>query len=112
MRILPDPADAQHDLFDAGRRIAKDRFEAFDARGLVLGKRVHLVVRVAQEGATRVRVRVDGVDAGAFDVQRTNGWEEHAFLVEASFVRSDKIRFELTNEGPADFVDYHVWITQ
>jgi len=65
MRILPDPADPRRDMFDAGRRIAVGKRESFDARGLIMGKRIHLVVRTAQEARTTVRVRVDGRDAGA-----------------------------------------------
>lgn len=112
MRVLPDPADPQKDMFDAGRRIAVGKRESFDARGLVLGKAFHVVVRLAQESATTVRVRVDGQDAGTFDVTRTNGWEERGFLVEDRFVTSASPRVELTNEGPGDFIDYHLWITQ
>ncbi|MFO0738036.1 MAG: hypothetical protein U0270_19240 [Labilithrix sp.] len=112
MRILPDPADPQKDMFDGGRRIAVGKNESFDARGLVLGKPFHLVVRLAQESATSVRIRVDGVDAGKLDVVRTNGWEERAFLVPDRLVTSASPRIELRNEGPGDFVDYHVWITQ
>jgi hypothetical protein len=112
MRILPDPSDLQRDMFDGGRRIAVGKRESFDARGLVLGKPFHLVVRLAQETTTKVRVRVDGQDAGVIDVARTNGWEERGFLVTDRFVRSESVRIELTNEGPGDFVDFHAWITQ
>jgi hypothetical protein len=112
MRILPDPADPMKDMFDGGRRIAVGKSESFDARGLVLGKPFHLVVRLAQESATSVLIRVDGKDAGKLDVTRTNGWEEKAFLVRESFVTNATPHIELTNEGPGDFVDYHLWITQ
>jgi hypothetical protein len=112
MRILPDPDDPRHDMFDGGRRIAVGKRESFDAPGLVFGKRVHLVVRTAQEGPTTVRVRVNGIDAGTLGLERTNGWEETGFLVDERFVQSDKIRIELTNEGPGDFLDYHLWVTQ
>lgn len=111
MRILPDPADPQRDLFDAGRRIAVGRKESFDARGLVLGKPIHLVVRVAQEGKTRVRVRLDGRDVGVLDLDRIDGWEEKALAIPGDVVH-DRMRVELTNEGPSDFLDYHAWITQ
>lgn len=112
MRILPDPADERRDMFDAGRRIAVGKRESFDGRGLVLGKRVHLVVRTAQENKTTVRVRVDGRDAGVINLDRTNGWQEVGFLINEGFVTNAKIRVELTNEGPGDFIDYHAWITQ
>ena len=112
MRVLPDPADPRRDMFDGGRRIAVGKSESFDARGLVLGKRIHLVIRTAQEKTTNVRVRIDGRDAGTLELNRTNGWEEVGYLVPEEHVRSANIRIELTNEGPGDFVDYHAWITQ
>ena len=112
MRILPDPANADRDMFDAGRRIAAGKSESFDARGLVLGKRIHLVVRTAQEAATKVRVRVDGRDVGTMALERTNGWEETALEIAGDHVPGGKLRVELTNEGPGDFIDYHAWITQ
>jgi hypothetical protein len=112
MRVLPDPADPQHDMFDAGRRIAAGKSESFDGRGLILGKPLHLVLRLAQESTTTIRVRIDGADAGAMTVHRTDGWEEKALAVDAKFVPSANVRVELTNEGPGDFVDFHAWITQ
>lgn len=112
MRVLPDPADPRRDMFDAGRRIAVGKRESFDARGLVLGKRVHLVVRTAQEASTKVRVRVDGRDVGVITLERTDGWEETGFLIGEEHVRGATIHVELTNEGPGDFLDYHLWLTQ
>ncbi len=112
MRVLPDPADARRDLFDGGRRIAVGKRESFDARGLIVGKRIHLVVRTAQEAATKVRVLVEGRDAGTIDLERTNGWEETGHLIADEFITRPNVRIELINEGPGDFLDYHLWITQ
>lgn len=112
MRVLPDPVDERRDMFDGGRRIAANRRESFDARGLVLGKRIHLVVRTAQEGPTKVRVRVDGQDAGVISLERTDGWKETGLLIGQELVGGEKVHIELTNEGPSDFLDYHLWVTQ
>jgi hypothetical protein len=111
MRILPDPVDPDRDMFDAGRRIAVGKRESFDVTGLVLGKRIHVVVRTAQESKTTVHLRIDGADAGRHVLDRVDGWQEHGFLVPPELVR-EKIHVELTNEGPGDFVDYHAWIAQ
>jgi hypothetical protein len=112
MRVLPDPADPRRDLFDGGRRIAAGRSESFDVRGLVLGRRLHVVVRTAQEAAAKVRVHVDGLDAGAMLLERKDAWEEVAHPIPGELVRRADVRVELTNEGPGDFLDYHVWIAQ
>ncbi len=112
MRVLPDPADPRRDMFDAGRRIAPGKRSSFDARGLVPGKRIRLVVRVAQEAATKVRVRVNGRDAGEIELERVDGWEEAALVIDEELVDSSRLRIELTNEGPGDFLHYHAWIVQ
>ena len=91
--------------------IAVGKYESFLARGLVLGKKAHLVVRVAQEGATKVNVRIDGANAGTIALERTGAWEEKPFELPSGLV-TDRMRVELTNDGPGDFVDYHAWILQ
>ncbi|HSO35369.1 MAG TPA: hypothetical protein VLT33_22725 [Labilithrix sp.] len=111
MRILPDPADPKRDMFDAGRRIAVTRRERFTARGLTPGMPAHLVVRVAPESKTRIRVRIDGRDAGAFELERTNGWLEVPLAIGGALV-TEEMHVELTNDGPGDFVDFHEWLTQ
>jgi len=111
MRVLPDPVDTHVDMFDGGRRIALDRSESFDVRGLVLGRSARLIVRTAQENQTRVRVRIDEQDAGAIELDTSGGWADTPFTLREELVRGS-MRVSLTNEGPGDFVDYHVWITQ
>jgi hypothetical protein len=68
-------------------------------------------VRTAPESKTRVRVRVNGADAGELALQRTGGWVEVALALPAERVTGE-LRVELTNEGPGDFVDFHDWLTQ
>ena len=104
MRVLPDPLEPTRDMFDGGRRIAAGKYQGFVAKGLVLG-------RTAQEGTTTVRVRLDGADAGTFTVHRTNGWEETPFVLPAELVH-ETTKVTLTNEGPGDLVDYHMWLMQ
>jgi hypothetical protein len=111
MRVLPDPTDSRRDMFDAGRRMAVGKSERWVARGLTAGVPAHLVIRTAPESKTHVRVRIDGVDAGAFDLERGAEWLEVALPVAADRIKSE-IRIELTNDGPGDFVDFHEWLTQ
>jgi hypothetical protein len=111
MRILPDPADLKQDMFDAGRRIAVTRSESFVARGLTPGAPAHLVVRVAPESKTRVRVRIDGWDAGTLELERIAGWAEVSVAIPKERV-TDEMEIQLTNDGPGDFVDFHDWLTQ
>jgi hypothetical protein len=111
MRILPDPNDSGRDMFDGGRRIAVGRAESWLARGATPGRPAHLVVRTAPETTTRVRVRVNAVDAGALAIERTDGWSEVVLAIPESRVEPS-MRIELINEGPGDFVDFHEWVTQ
>ncbi len=111
MRILPDPLDPKKDLFDAGRRIAVTRRERFVARGLTPGMAAHLVVRVAPESKTHVRVTINGHATRGFDFERTDSWTEAPLAIPAELV-TEEMLVELTNEGPGDFVDFHEWLTQ
>ena len=111
MRILPDPADPMKDMFDAGRRIAVGKSESFVARGLTPATPAHLVVRVAPESKTHVRVRIQGADAGVLDLDAAAGWIEVPLAIPTDQVTGEMV-FVLTNEGPGDFVDFHEWLTQ
>jgi hypothetical protein len=111
MRVLPDATDGGRDMFDAGRRIAVGKWEAWTARGLTPGQPAHLVVRTAPESTTRVRVRIDGLEVGVLALERASQWVEVFLPIPAERVQPE-MRIELTNEGPGDFVDYHEWLTQ
>lgn len=111
MRVLPDPADARLDMFDAGRRIAVGKRESWVARGAAPASPARLIVRSAPETHTRVRVRIDGVDSGVLELERTLGWVEVSMPVPVPSVQP-AMHIELVNEGPGDFVDFHEWITQ
>ena len=111
MRVLPDPTDPRRDMFDAGRRMAVGKSERWVAHGLTAGVPAHLVVRTAPESKTHVRIKVDGVEAGALDLERSAEWMEVALPIPADRVKTE-VRIELTNDGPGDFVDFHQWLTQ
>ncbi len=109
MKILPDPSDPRASIFDGGRRIGAGRAESFRLRGLRAGAAAHLVIRSSPEPATRVRVRVAGRDVASFELPETEGWTESVVTVQ---VTEEPLRVELVNDGPNDFVDHHVWVTQ
>jgi len=111
MRVLADPAEPRRDMFDAGRRIAVGKSESWIARGTKPGAAAHLVVRTAPDSKTRLRVRIGTTEVGIIELERTAGWVEVSLLIPADRV-SGEMRFQLTNEGPGDFVDFHEWLTQ
>ncbi len=111
MKILPDPDDDSTDLFDSGRRIAAGKNERFVLSHLEAGKTAHLLVRTAPEKDSHVFVRVDGKPTVELAFVGGSAWVEAVAEIEGARVGAS-IEVELWNQGPADFVDYHVWISQ
>ena len=111
MKILPDPDDETKDMFDSGRRIAAGKSERFTLRRLSAGKPAHLVIRSAPENPSHVFVRIAGKPVMELAFDRGASWVEAVTELDAEAI-SEHIDVELWNQGPGDFVDYHVWITQ
>jgi hypothetical protein len=111
MKILADPHEPSAGLLDGGRRIGPGRDERFRLRGLKPGAPAHLVIRSAPEGMSRVRVVVNGAEVAHFELSSTEAWVERVVELPADAVSEDT-RVSLGNDGPEDFVDYHVWATQ
>ncbi len=112
MHILPDPANPHIDMFDAGRRLAGGRSEYFTMRNLVPGKRAHLVFRTAPEGKSKITVLLAGHVVGALAFEHAEGWREVPILIDPSLITAGDLSFEVKNDGPEDFVDYHAWLTE
>jgi hypothetical protein len=111
MKVLADPANPAHDLFDGGRRISPGRAESFSLRGLRSDKDAHLVIRSAPEQPTTVRVLASGAPVGSFSLAASGAWVEIIHTLPAASLR-DPVTIELRNDGPNDFIDHHVWVTQ
>jgi len=71
----------------------------------------HLVVRSAPEKRTSVRVVVDGSEIARVPFVASEAWVEKVIEVPAPRVRGS-IDVTFANDGPGDFLDYHVWVTQ
>ncbi len=110
MKILADPAQPIADLFDGGRKFSPGEAERFTLRGVDPLRPFHLVVRTAPSANTRVLVMLDGERAGAFDLAPSDSWSEPEVRIAPA--RTSTLKVELRNEGPGEFVDYHVWVTQ
>jgi hypothetical protein len=111
MKVLSDPADATKDLLDGGRRYERGKDERFVLRKLAVGEQTHLVIRTAPEKETTVRVLVGGVEIGRVVLEASEAWVERTVAVPVSMV-GEQIDVTLANDGPGDFIDYHVWVTQ
>ncbi len=111
LKILADPADAKLDMLDGGRRMEQGMRERFVLGKLEAMRVAHLVVRSAPEKRTVVRVEVGGAEIARVSFEASEAWVEKVVEVPAARVK-ESIDVTLTNDGPGDFLDYHVWVTQ
>jgi len=111
LKILADPADATRDLLDGGRELKPGFEESMHFSGLVPGQDAAVVLRAAPVDATTIHLRVSGQALPPLAVAHTDAWIEPVFRVPARLV-SSTLDVAVINEGPNDFVDYHVWVAQ
>jgi hypothetical protein len=112
MKVLADPVNGRTDMLDGGRRIAAGREERFVVGGRVAAqKAAHLVVRSAPEAKAHVRVLAGDRELAAMDLDATEGWVEKVVELPADAV-GEETHVTFANDGPNDFIDYHVWVTQ
>lgn len=111
MRILPDDTGVREAIFDGGRRIGNNRLERFSVSGMGSNKGGHIVVRTAPEGKALVAIKVDGQLLSKELFEHYDGWVEREIEIPKERIRNGMV-VEFVNEGPDDFVDYHVWVTQ
>ncbi len=69
------------------------------------------MIRTAPEKETTVRVLVGGAEIARVSLEASEAWVERVVAVPAGAV-GDEIDVTLANDGPGDFIDYHVWVTQ
>jgi hypothetical protein len=111
MRILEDAHAPGVDVWDGGRRLSPGRAERFTLRGLRPGRDATLVVRTVAEERSRVRVRIGGREVTTLEVTPAPGWVELQATIAGQSV-TPELSVELANDGPQDFFDAHVWVTQ
>ncbi len=109
MKILPDPANARDDLFDAGRRFGPGLSERFTLHTAFPNLRAWLVIRTAPEKSARVHVKINGEETAILDLAPRDGWDERVIELGPP---PDVLDMELFSDGPGDLVDYHVWLVQ
>jgi hypothetical protein len=111
MKILPDPADEEHDMLDGGRLVRPGSRERMRLENLEAKKPAWLILRSAPVSATDVVVRIHGRDVETVHWTRSEGWDERVVTLPPEDVTAE-LPLELYNQGPEDFVDYHVWVAQ
>jgi hypothetical protein len=111
MKILADPAAPKKDLFDGGRRIAAGRSESFTVGNLAPNADATLILRTAPDTPSTVRVVAGTTVIASLALEPSEGWVEKSIPLPKEVVRTS-LRIAFENDGPGDFVDYHVWVTQ
>ena len=111
LKILTDPADPARDLLDGGRELKPGFTESMRFTGLVPGKDAAIVLRTAAVDATTIHLRVNGEELSRVAIARRDEWVEPIVPIPARLV-SESLLVDIINDGPGDFVDYHVWADQ
>jgi len=105
LKLLPNLARPERDVFDAGRHTPEGTRERFTLRGIEAGRSVRLLVRAAPVADVTVPVKVNGMPTGKLELPRADGWVEVSLpLGEANGAPLD-IEFGASNER----VLYHLW---
>ena len=52
-----------------------------------------------------------GAEIARLPLEESSAWLERVVAVPASAV-GEEIDVTIANDGPGDFIDYHVWVTQ
>jgi len=111
MKILPDPADARHDMLDGGRILRPGSSERMRLGGLDPGRNARLVVRSAPASDADIVVRIAGKILATLHWTAGEAWVEETVEIPAARV-TPQIDLELANLGPSEFVDFHVWVAE
>jgi len=110
MKLLPNPAQPERDLFDAGRIVLAGASERFELAGFERGKPVRLVFRLAPAQAAVLKLRVNGQAAGEIQLEHSDGWIEPSSTLPASQVEP---RFEVElSSAQGGHIVYHLWAIQ
>ncbi len=103
-----------HDMLDAGRRLASGSRERFTLRGAKPDARAFVFVRTAPEGVQeyRVSVRGDGMQPRITQIklEETGGFVETPFAIDPPIAA--EIEVEIEALGSSDYVGYHVYFAQ
>ncbi len=106
-RVLADPADPNHDLFDAGRVIPTGQKETFRLRGP--RGRGRLIVRTVVGKKAVLEVSVGGSPLGKITLKPTKSWIEPSLALPPGLPTA--LDLTLTPiEG--EWLDTHVWIVE
>jgi hypothetical protein len=109
MKLLPNPAQAREDLWDAGRIVPPGVRESFTLGGLDPSRPVALIVRAAPTEPVALSVEADPNVALEARLPKRDGWLEQRIELGTPGVSQLPVRLETRN---AERVLFHVWAVQ
>lgn len=109
MKILPNPARPDADLWDAGRTLPAHVLESFVLRGLTPGKAARLILRVAEPRQFALELHVQQQALAAKRVDAADAWQHVAVEVPAGLVAAE---ITVTLRGTLERDSYHLWAVQ
>jgi hypothetical protein len=110
-RILPYRTTSRDELWDGGRRISAFHRLSFTLRHLIAGRSLHLVLRMAPERTTTLRIGTGDFHLPPLAVPRSTIWVEQDVVFPATMV-TESLRITVENLGPEDFAVFHAYGTQ
>jgi hypothetical protein len=108
LKLLPNPARPERDLFDAGRHTPEGSHEYFTLRGLRAGHSVKLVVRAAPVADLSIPVLVDGKPRGVLELRRSDGWIE----ISLGLGKAERSTLDVELGASRERVLYHLWAVE
>jgi hypothetical protein len=105
LKLLPNLARPERDVFDAGRHSPEGTRERFTLRGIEAGRSLKLLVRAAPVKDLTIPVSVNGKLAGKLELPRSDGWVEASVRLDGP--RGSSLDIELGASG--ERVLYHLW---
>ena len=82
LKLLPNLAAPERDVYDAGRHTPEGTREHFTLRGIEPGLPLRLIVRAAPVADVSIPVSIDGKPAGTLELSRSDGWIEVSLRIE------------------------------
>jgi hypothetical protein len=108
LKLLPNPAKPERDVFDAGRHSPEGTRERFTLRGIEAGRAVRLLVRAAPVADLSIPVAVGGKPAGTLELPRSDGWIEVPFRLGEAVGSTLEVELGASHER----VLYHLWAVE
>ncbi len=111
LKVLPDILVPSRDVLDGGRTLKPKTRETMRLGHLTPAGGAVLILRAAPVDAATLYVKVNGETLPPLTVHHEDGWIEPTLRIPQDLVR-ETLDVEIRNDGPGDFVDFHVWVAE